>query len=126
MIHLGAGIVVVVLALDLPASLGQHARQAVADGRVARMPNVQRPGWVGTDEFDLHPPPSAQWHRAVARAFADDRVDLLAQPVVAQGEVDEAWPGRLDTGQKRGWILRQHGGDGASDVHRVSTTRADD
>jgi hypothetical protein len=126
MIHLRAGVVVVVLALDLPASLGQHPRQAVADGRVAGVSHVQRPGRIGTDEFDLHPPPSPEWHRPVARAFADDRVDLLAQPIVAEREVDKAWLGSLETGQERWWIARQHGRNGAGDIHRVSPAGPDD
>ena len=55
-VHLAAGVVEVVLALDRPA----RGRQAAAPARrrcgVARVPERQRSGGVRADELDLHPP----------------------------------------------------------------------
>ena len=64
--HLRAGVVVVVLALDLPAGPRQHARQAVAERGVAAGADVQRAGRVGADELDLHAPAAAHAQRAEA------------------------------------------------------------
>ena len=55
-IHLRAGVVEVVLALDGLAHRLEQARDRVAQDRVARVPDVQRARRVGAHELHLHPP----------------------------------------------------------------------
>ena len=50
-LHLGAGIVEVVFAVHVAAGPLKRPADAVADGGVAGVANVQRAGRIGADEF---------------------------------------------------------------------------
>jgi hypothetical protein len=52
-VHLPAGVVDIVFALDLESRRCQHAGQAHAEGGAAPVADVQRPGRIGGNEFHL-------------------------------------------------------------------------
>ncbi len=66
MAHLGASIVVVVLALDVPAGSAQDPADAVAERGVAAGTDVHRSGRIGAHELDLDALPVAQVDRPEA------------------------------------------------------------
>ncbi|MDR6139120.1 hypothetical protein QE438_002424 [Pseudoxanthomonas sp. SORGH_AS 997] len=68
-LDLYAGVVVVELALGVPAVGGQHARQAVADHRGAAVAHVQRAGRIGRDVFHADRAAGAGRVAAVLRAL---------------------------------------------------------
>ena len=61
-LHLRAGVVVVVLALDLPSRSVEHASDAVAERGITRRADVNGPGRVRADEFNLDAALVANWH----------------------------------------------------------------
>src|SRR5262249_36644959 len=66
-VDLRAGIVVVELALDVPAGRRQQAGEAVADRRRTAVADVQRAGRVRRDELDLYLALPARFVAAVRR-----------------------------------------------------------
>ena len=104
-LHLRAGIVVVVLALDLVPAQLEQARDRVADPAVPRRGDGERAGRVGGDHLDQ----DALLRRGEAGAVAGTRGEDLAQrtgePAVGEEEVDEAGSrdlGAVDFGDRRG------------------------
>ena len=124
-LDLGASVVVVVLALHLPTRLRQHARDAVAQRGISSGADVDRTGRIGADELHLHAPLPAERHRSELGAFGQNRVDLLAEPVVGEGEVEEARRSYLDARQIRRRILGDHGRDRPGDLDRIRPARPD-
>ena len=96
-LDLAAGVVDVVLALDLVADRLQQPHQRVAVGGVAAAADVQRPGRVGGDELDQDPlraSRSAPGPRPSPAATR--RRQRPPVPGVGEEEVDEAGAGDLD------------------------------
>ena len=85
-IDLGAGVVDVVFAVDGEPGLGQQRRQRVADHGAAAVADMQRPGRIGRDIFDIDPRAAA--HRRIAvsrRRRAGSRAAARARPRAAAG-----------------------------------------
>src|SRR5690606_36600754 len=97
-LDLHAGVVVVELALDLPAVGVEHAGDAVADRRGAAVAHVQRAGRVGRDVFHAGGAALAGGVAAVLGAVAQHAGDLALPRARGQVEVDEARPGDLHPG----------------------------
>ena len=88
--HLAAAVVEVVLAGDLPAGGRQQVGDGVAQHRAPGVADGQRAGGVGADELDLRLAAFAGIGVAEGLGRGLDHLDLLGQPGVGQGEVDEA------------------------------------
>ena len=88
-VHLPAGVVDVILTGDIPAGEAQQARQRGAVGGPSTVTDVQRPGRVGRDEFDLHLLPAAQHRLPEALAVGEDRLDDAGLGTGIEPEVDE-------------------------------------
>ena len=100
--HLGAGVVDVILPLDLVARRRQHVSQGVADDRVAGRGDSDRPGGIGADKFDLPPPSLANVHIAPTLPCGQDHLHLRHHPGRIQRKVDVPWPSHLDLAHERG------------------------
>jgi hypothetical protein len=94
-VDLTAGVVEVVLALDLVADEAQDPPQCVAVRRVAAARGGQRPGRVGGDELDLDPLARLGLAAAVAVAGRQHRGRRRGVPGVGEEDVEEAGPGDL-------------------------------
>ncbi len=94
-LHLGAGVVVVVLALDRVAGMREHARDGVAVDPVPGRRDRDRPGRVRRDHLDLHSLHGVGEPAAVALPRLEDLRERLAVPRSPEPEVDEARPGDL-------------------------------
>src|SRR5579885_59482 len=94
-VHLRAGVVVVVLALDVVAGELEQPRDRVAVRAVARRRDDDRPGRVGGDHLHLHPLPRIGEPAAVAGV---DLVERLDEEPVGEPQVEEARAGDLDGG----------------------------
>ena len=92
--HLRAGVVYVELAVDLVPGEGEQAGQRVAVGGVARAADMDRPGGVGADEFDVDPQRGVGHRGAPATAGCRDVGQRAGVPVVREGQVQE--PGARD------------------------------
>jgi hypothetical protein len=79
-LHLRAGVVVVVLALDLVPRELEQPRDRVADGAVASRRDRNRPGRVGRDHLDLHLLALLRRAGAIVRACGQDLAERLAEP----------------------------------------------
>src|SRR5437763_1858360 len=117
-LHLGAGIVVVVLTLHLPPYSGQQAGDAVPQRGVAAGADMHWPRWVGADELHLDSTLIADGQGPERSRLGQDGVDLLTEPIVGQGEVQKPWQGGLDAGQITRWIVCDLRRDGPGDLHR--------
>src|SRR5690606_22689748 len=95
-LDLDAGVVVVELALDLPAVGVEHAGDAVADRGGAAVAHVQRTGRVGRDVLHARGAALAGGVAAVLAAVAQHPRDLALPGTGGEVEVDEAGPGDLD------------------------------
>jgi len=62
---------------------------------------VQRPRRVGAHIFDVDPLVRANRREAVLFTFADNRPKFVAPGVGLEADVDEAWSGDLDRGDRR-------------------------
>src|SRR5439155_3456957 len=102
-VHLRAGVVVVVLALDLVAGEGEQSRDGVAVGAVARRRDGDRPRRVRGHHLDLDPLLRLGPATAGALAGVEDRAQSTREPGVGEKGVDEAGArdfGSLDVGQR--------------------------
>ena len=97
--HLAAVVVDVELARDLMAVEGQQAGQRVAVRRVARVPHVHRAGRVGGDELDVDALAHGRAPAAEGLARVEDGTQRVAEPLVAQPQVQKARAGDLDAVQ---------------------------
>ena len=97
-LDLHAGIVVVELALHVPAVGVEHARDAVADGRGAAVADVQRAGGVGGHVFHAGGATAAAGVAAVGVALGVHPAQLALPGGGRQPEIQEARPGDLDRG----------------------------
>ena len=95
-VDLHAGVVVVELALHVPAVGGHDAGDAVADHPGAAVAHVQRAGRVGGHVFDAHRLAAAAGVAAERGAGRVDVAHLLLPGAGRQVEVDEAGAGELD------------------------------
>ena len=107
-LDLGAGVVVVVLALDLVAREREQAREGIADRTVARRRDRERAGRVGGDHLDLHALPRVCPAGTVVGAGLEDLAEDLAEPGRSQPEVDEAGAGDLGALDLRKTGRRNH------------------
>ena len=83
-LHLVAGVVHVVLALDGVTGGGEEARQRIAGDRAARVADVERTRRIGAHELDLYarPPtdrPSDRTHHQRARSRRDTTTSTPAR-----------------------------------------------
>ena len=88
-VYLGPGVVDVVLPGDFVTRGGHDAGQAAAQHRAPGVAHVDGARWIDADELDLDPPPAADVQACIPVALLEDRIDLLTQPLPADGEVDE-------------------------------------
>ncbi len=93
-VHLPAGVVEVVLALDTPPLVVEQRRQGVPDRRVACVADRQRTGRVRTDELHLDAP-AVRLGGAVGRAARHDIAERVVEPTVGDEDVQEPRPGHL-------------------------------
>ncbi len=94
-LHLGAGVVVVVLALDLVPGERKQAGDAVAIGAVARRRDDDRAGGIGRDHFDLSPLRHRRRATAVAFSGGEDLGERLTIDRRCDPQVDEPRPRNL-------------------------------
>src|SRR5439155_18319838 len=80
LLHLGAGVVVVVLALDLVACELEQAGHRVAVGAVPRRGDRDRAGRVRGDHLDLDPLAAGRLAGAKIAAPFDDRGERFGEP----------------------------------------------
>ena len=113
---LRAGVIDVVLALDLKSGGVEHRGQRIAEDCAASVADLQRAGRVGRDELDLHPMAFAQIDAAPLVARVDHGEQQIALPLGVQRDIDESRPGHIDIGD---W-LRAHDavGNRRRHVHR--------
>jgi hypothetical protein len=121
-VSLGAGVVDVILALDVVAGGGERLREGIADGRAASVADVQGARRVGGDEFDLRLLARADGEVRVAFARVDHPFDLALQERVREAEVDEARRG--DFGHFDGGIGREVANEHFRDRERRLHRRA--
>ncbi len=95
-VHLAAGVVEIVLSGDVVAAGGHDIGERAAQDGAAPVPDVERPGRVDADELDLHALAGAEVDVAEVAAVCQDGVHLAGQPLVFQGEIDEARRGDVD------------------------------
>ena len=95
LLHLRAGVVVVVLALDLVPGQLEQSRDGVADRAVPGRGDGDRAGRVRRDHLDLDALPRLRPGGSEARPRAEDLAQRLAVPLARQPQVDEARPGHL-------------------------------
>jgi len=112
--HLGAGVVDVVLALDVVAGGCEDAGEGVAKDGAAAVADLQGAGGVGGDELDLQLLSVADVDGAPGVGVGEDVVDLFALPVRGETQVDEARGGDFN-GVDEGAGL-DGVGDGLGDV----------
>ena len=135
-LHLGARVVVVVLALDVVPGELEQSRDRVSVGTVAPGGDRDRPGGVGRDHLDLHLLLRRRRAAAVLRAGGEDLRERVAVPRRREPEVDEAGSrdlGSLDLRQRarlRDELLRDrqrrllaHAGQAHRHVRRVVAVR---
>ena len=89
-LRLRTGVVHKVLALNLVACSGQHAREGVAERKAATVADVDRAHGVRRDELDLQAGAPTHIHVAKGRPRIADHIDLFGQPCRRQMDVDEA------------------------------------
>ena len=101
-LHLGAAVVEVVLAVHVVARCARARAKRVAVGRPPAVAGVERAGGVGGDELDVdrRDPRRGRGGRS-RRPRLDDVAEHVVQPGRPQAEVHEAGPGDLD-GRRRG------------------------
>ncbi|OQA34525.1 MAG: hypothetical protein BWY57_00381 [Betaproteobacteria bacterium ADurb.Bin341] len=95
-VHLPAGIIDVKLARHFPAGKRQQVGQRSTVGGTAAMPDMQRPGRVGGNEFNLNFLPPAQNKAAKISAQSQHPGDGCRLGSGIKGEIDE--PGASDFG----------------------------
>src|SRR4029453_8120995 len=93
---LAAGVVDVVLALDLVPGDGEQVGQGVAGRGQAGVADVEGPGRVGRDELDVDPLPVAEVDRAEGVPLGQDPADQAGEPALVEPDVDEPGTGHLD------------------------------
>ena len=91
-IHLRAGVVVVVLALDGVPGVREDARHRVPVGAVPGRCDRDRPGRVRGDHLDLHPLDRVDEPAAVALARLEHLAERVHVPGRGEPEVDEPRP----------------------------------
>jgi len=120
-VDLHAGIVVVELALHVPAAGVEQAAEAIADRRVAAVAHVQRAGGVGRDEFHAHRAAGATGVAAVGVALGHDPAHFGVVGLGGEEEIDEAGAGDLHLGQQR--VRRQRGDQFFRQFTRLGASR---
>ena len=91
-VHLPAGVVEVVLALDFVARVGEQPCDRVAVGAVACGTDGERSGGIRRDQLDLEPLASLGSSGAVVWS---DLTERLSQPLSRDPDVEKAGPGDL-------------------------------
>jgi hypothetical protein len=105
---LRTGVVVIELAMNGEALRGEQPRDRIADGRTAAVPDMQRAGGVGRDEFDDHLFAASLRRAAVAVAFVQNpRYDRLPRGV-GDEQIDESRAGDFGAREQRRSRQRRH------------------
>ena len=89
-VHLGAGVIDVVLSGHTKARCVHDAGQSAAQDGAPGVTNVDRPGGIYADELNHHFLTVAHGHAAETHPGLPDRFHLLLNPTVPEVEVDEA------------------------------------
>ena len=121
-LRLRAGVVDVVLALHVVAGGVEHGGQRVAEHRASPVADLQRPGRVGGDEFDLHLRAAALVSASPVRTGRGGLGQPLPLPLRREPDVEEAGPCRLDLGDRL--AAGDPPGDRGGDVERRHPHRA--
>ncbi len=95
LVHLGAGVVVVVLARHVVPRVLEEPRHRIAVRPVPCRGDRDRPGRVRRDHLDLHPLGLVRETRSVAIARVEDLAQRFPVPGRREPEVDEARAGDL-------------------------------
>src|SRR5271170_2113618 len=96
-VDLRAGVVDVVLALDLEPGLGQQCRKRVTNDSSPAVADMHWPGRVGRDEFDIDPLAGADCRIAKTGAGAKDGAQLRLPDFGRQGDVKKTRTRRCDS-----------------------------
>ena len=120
LLHLLAGVVDVVLALDVHAGGSKQARDGIPDGRCPRAHDVQGARRVRAHKLDLDARALAGLGAAVPRALADGLAEHAVVPWAGEPEVDEPGASDLDGLDERGVALERRD-DLGRDLSRVPT-----
>ena len=115
-VHLAARVVVVVLALHVPAGMREQTGDGITEHRVPCMADVQRAGRVGADELHLDAL-AVGLPGAVGRARRHHVAERVVQPAVGDEDVQEPRAGNLDALDER--RLREGGADRLGHLARV-------
>ena len=94
--HLPAGIVDVVLSLHVVADEAQQIGQGGAIGGAATMTDVQRPGGIGRNEFDLDVTTLSDMAATEVFALLQNPVDDRLAGIAGEEEIDESRAGYFD------------------------------
>ena len=113
-VHLAAGVVDVVLALDVEADRFEDVRDARPVRGAATVPDVEWSGGIGGDEFHLDPAATPERRIRVARTGDEDAAHHRGERLGRDAEVDEPGAGDFD-GRDRG-RLRQPRNDALGDL----------
>ena len=93
--HLPAGVVDVILALHRVAGVLQQVGERGAVGGTAAVTDVQRPGGIGGNEFDLDAAALPELTAAEAITGFEDSADHRLTGAAGQEKIDEPGPGHL-------------------------------
>ena len=102
-IHLAAGVVDVVLLMNVVSGGTQQAGYGRAVGGMAAVTDVQRTRWVGGDVFHNHASAGAPLGSSVRLPCVDDFGQLPAVGGGGHGEVDESGSGDTDSVNQPGF-----------------------
>ena len=120
-LDMGAGIVVVELAVDVHALVGEQRRNGIADRRAPTVADVQRAGGICRHEFNHRPTGQDACGAAVALALFEDAGDDRLPRRRRKKDVDEAGTGDLDPIEPgRG---RERRRDGGGELARIALER---
>ena len=97
---------------------GQHARQGIAVGGIARVAHVHRAGRIGRDELNQDALRLARSARAEVLARGEHLGERARQPGVRQEQVHEARAGDLEALEARPEALLQRVPEALGDLAR--------
>ena len=95
-VHLTAGVVDVVLALDVEPGRFEDVRNAGSVRCTPAVPDVKGPGGIGGDELHLNAPATTEIRIRLARAGDEDLAHRRGERRRRDAEVDEAGTGDVD------------------------------
>ncbi len=120
-VDLCAAVVDVVFAAHGVARLFEQRREDVSDHRAARVADMQRPGRVRRDVFDVDFLAASHCRIAIGRTGLQDLGESGMPEIVAESQIDETRPGDVGTGHCR--VFAQGIGEKLRELPRVLAGR---